>query len=107
MIKFDKVKSLNELNYSDDDNILMKLSREESLGWFTKIIVASSKEDNFVPNHSARIEPHEKDPFSQEAYRNMMRFVREVVRVDVWFDSEPGAIDKMLGRKAHIEFLES
>lgn len=43
MIRFDKVKSLSELNYSDDDNILMKLSREESLGWFSKIIALSSK----------------------------------------------------------------
>jgi triacylglycerol esterase/lipase EstA (alpha/beta hydrolase family) len=65
MIKFDKVRSLNELNYTDDDNVLLKLSKDESLGWFNKIIVASSKEDNFVPNYSARIEPHDKDPLAQ------------------------------------------
>lgn len=28
MIRFDKVKSLNELNHSDDDNVLIKLSRD-------------------------------------------------------------------------------
>lgn len=107
MIKFDKVRSLNELNHNDEENLLLKLSRDESLGWFSKIIVTSSKEDNFVPNYSARIEPHGDEPFALEAYQNISRIAKEIVRLDVWFDSQGSTLDKMLGRKSHIEFLES
>jgi hypothetical protein len=107
MITFDKVKSLSELNHNDEQNTMLKLSRDESLGWFTKVVVTSSKEDNFVPNYSARIEPHNSEPFAMEAYNNIVRIAKEIVRIDVWFDSQGSTFDKMIGRKSHIEFLES
>jgi len=56
--------------------MLLKLSCDESLGWFNKIVVTSSKEDNFVPNYSARIEPNVGDPLAIEAYNNILKIAR-------------------------------
>lgn len=38
---------------------------------------------------------------------NIKKRIKKLERVEVWFDvdEEVGTLDKILGRKAHIEFL--
>lgn len=40
---------------------------------------------------------------------NFKKKIRRLERVDVWFDVGhcTGTLDKMIGRKSHIEFLEN
>ena len=40
---------------------------------------------------------------------NLKQKIRRLERVDVWFDANhlPGTLDKMIGRRSNIEFLEN
>lgn len=33
----------------------MKLSKQEEISWFNKVVIVSCSEDEFVPHYSARI----------------------------------------------------
>ena len=55
----EKVKNMRQLNCQtlDEEDLLMKrLSSCDCLGWFKKVVLVSSKEDNFVPYYSSRID---------------------------------------------------
>lgn len=55
-----KVKNMRQLNWQttlDSDEIIMKkLANCDSLSWFKKVVLVSSKQDNFVPYYSSRID---------------------------------------------------
>ena len=74
--------------------------------WIKKFIVLGSKEDDFVPCYSAKIEETGVEGIDVIG-RNIAERVGETERIEVWFDSDAKILDKLIGRKAHIEFLES
>lgn len=54
----EKIKNMRQLNcqpLDEDDNLMKKLSSCDCLNWFNKIVLVSSKEDNFVPYYSSRL----------------------------------------------------
>lgn len=69
----------------------------------------SSKEDSFVPHYSSRVDPNIEDSWLREMAENILKRAKKVERMEVWFDVEHniGTFDKILGRRAHIEFLEN
>ena len=69
-------------------------------------MVLGCKEDQFVPGYSAKI-LQTGTPSIDALYDNIVERVQNILRIEVWFDSMPKMIDKLIGRKAHIEFLES
>ncbi len=107
----DKVKNIKELNFqsvTEKDSFLMKLSKEEEIGWFNKVVIVSSSEDEFVPHYSARIIGDTKNKEINSMAYNIMSRIRSYDRIEVWFDvDKKSSIDKMIGRKSHIEFIEN
>lgn len=86
----------------------MKLSKEDEISWFTKVVIISSSEDEFVPHYSARIIGSTKNPEINDMAFNIMSRIRSYDRIEVWFDvDKKSSIDKMIGRRSHIEFIEN
>ena len=60
LTNFEKNKNLKQLNCEKDPDTglisLYSLSQCEGLSWFKRFIAVSSREDNFVPYASSRIE---------------------------------------------------
>jgi hypothetical protein len=67
-------------------------------------VAVSSKEDNFVPYESSRLEEDSLGDMTKSICLNLKKKIRRLERVDVWFDVNhlPGTFDKITGRKSHI-----
>lgn len=83
------------------------------MSWFQHIILVSSSQDKYVPRASARFEVDDSKP-NFSAYRKMCKnFLRSLkidnlYRVDVEFDTDSsGTLDRLIGRSAHINFIEN
>jgi len=94
----------------------MKLSSAEGLEWFMNIVLCSSHNDEYVPYESARIELCEKalrDKVRGNALIKMCNNLwnsikhKSVYKLDIDFIIEKKKLDKMIGRAAHIEYLEN
>eukprot|EP01083_Nonionella_stella_P028526 78569_1 len=115
---------LQQLSLTDHENprktFLYKLSKKESLRKFRNVLLVSSPEDRYTPYHSTRIEMHRKTVqdtkwgrIYNEMVRNLLRPLDHVnlTRFDVSFSLKQKSnskinIDSMIGRSAHICFLE-
>jgi hypothetical protein len=88
---------------------LYTLSQSDAICWFKKFVAVSSREDNFVPYESSRIEEGNLRDITRQICLNMKLRIKRLERVEVWFDVEHnvGTLDKITGRRAHIEFLEN
>ena len=110
---FEKKKNLKELNCEpiEDSNMMtmLKLSQCESIKWFKRFVAVSSKEDSFVPYQSSRLEENSLGTMTKSICQNFKKKIKRLERVDVWFDANhcTGPIDKIIGRKSHIQFLEN
>ena len=99
------------------ETTLYKISKLEGLKHFKNIFLFSSKQDNYAPFESARIEIHPdfmsaKDPLKEihcEMVRNILEGVPQEAlhRIRVSFTIEGTSIDSIIGRTAHILFLEN
>ncbi len=71
-------------------------------------MLVSSSEDEFVPHYSARVIAETKNPEINRMAGNIISRIKNFERIEVWFDMEKKtSIDQVIGRKAHIEFIEN
>jgi hypothetical protein len=119
MKTFSTTRSLQQLSLNDDPIIentaLYKISLNEGLEWFKYVVFASSHNDFYSPFESARIELNDKvfkDKVKGKAYIQMSDNIlsritaKSVYKLDVDFKIDKKQLDKMIGRAAHIEFLD-
>ncbi len=110
---------LSQLSLTDSENprktYMYKLSQKQSLSYFKNVLLVSSPEDRYTPYHSTRIEMHRKTVqdtkwgrIYNEMVRNLLRPLDNVnlTRFDVSFVNRKINLDSMIGRSAHICFLE-
>lgn len=96
------------------DTYLAKLCKTRGLEHFQWVALVSSQQDNYSPCKSSRIEmdPAWEKSRSTEVYASMVRSLWEpirperVVRIRAHFDLPEKNIDAMIGRVAHIRFIE-
>lgn len=111
LTNFEKNKNLKQLNCEPNpENRLITmytLSQCDALSWFKKFVAVSSREDNFVPYESSRIEEGNLKDITRQICLNLKERIKRLERVEVWFDVDHnvGTLDKITGRRAHIEFL--
>ncbi|KAL0335685.1 UNVERIFIED_CONTAM: hypothetical protein Sradi_4780400 [Sesamum radiatum] len=126
--KFKGTQCIHQLTFTDDPDLqntfLYKLSKERTLENFRNIILLSSPQDGYVPYHSARMEMctaasadySKKGKVFLEMLNDLMDQIRApssehrvFMRCDVNFDvSMQGRnLNTIIGRAAHIEFLET
>ncbi|XP_019154428.1 PREDICTED: uncharacterized protein LOC109150890 isoform X5 [Ipomoea nil] len=119
---------IHQLTFSDDPDIentfLYKLCKQKTLENFRNIILLSSPQDGYVPYHSARIEMCQASSMDQtrkgilfmdmlnnclEQMYTSSSELRVIMRCDVNFDMslQGRSLDTVIGRAAHIEFLDS
>ncbi|WJX16498.1 hypothetical protein P8452_06514 [Trifolium repens] len=119
---------IHQLTFTDDPDIqntfLYKLCKQKTLDHFRHIILLSSPQDGYVPYHSARIEScqaasHDNSKKSRvflEMLNDCLDQIRAnpserrvFMRCDVNFDATAYGknLNSLIGRAAHIEFLES
>ncbi|KAK7352933.1 hypothetical protein VNO80_18364 [Phaseolus coccineus] len=119
---------IHQLTFTDDPDIqntfLYKLCKQKTLEHFRNIILLSSPQDGYVPYHSARIEScqaasrdtSKKGKLFLEMLNDCMDQIRAnsmqhrvFMRCDVNFDpsTQGKNLDSIIGRAAHIEFLDS
>ncbi|XP_020527412.1 protein FAM135B isoform X2 [Amborella trichopoda] len=118
---------MHQLTFTDDADIqktfFYKLNKQKTLENFKNVILLSSPQDGYVPYHSARIEAcyaatldSKRGPIFMEMLNSCLDQIhapsterRTFVRCDVNFDtsSQGRNLNTMIGRAAHIEFLET
>ncbi|CAK82493.1 unnamed protein product (macronuclear) [Paramecium tetraurelia] len=114
--KWNKCKTLQELSQKDNKNIgstyLYQLSTFEGLEWFNNVVILSSHQDYYVPIQSALIQSIEEtnDPknlFYNQMVSNIQSKCRRIDRFDIDFLITKKKLDKLIGRAAHIEFIDN
>ena len=81
LTNFDKGKNLRQLVCKPNENesiTLWNLSECESLSWFNRFVVVSSKEDDFVPYRSSRLDVEGRDNLASEIGKNIMRRLKKL-----------------------------
>ena len=95
---------------SPNDCFITKLCHMEGLDWFRRVLLVGSSQDQYAPLFSSTVDPgNDDDHVVNIARRLLAPLLRtKLVRVDVKFDmSEVTNLDNVIGRAAHIKFLES
>lgn len=97
--------------------MLYRLSQQKGMDWFKHIILISSYQDQYAPFDSARIQicgDAAKDQKKGNTYIQMVNNIlgkcnnlEVLYRLDVNFNIEETSLDSMIGRTAHILFLEN
>lgn len=126
--KLKNTQCIHQLTFTDDPDLqntfFYKLCKQKTLDNFRNIILISSPQDGYVPYHSARIElcPASSSDYSKKGkvFSEMLNDCwdqirapscehRLFMRCDVNFDTSNQArnLNTIIGRAAHIEFLES
>uniref|UniRef100_A0A7S2KRC9 DUF676 domain-containing protein n=1 Tax=Zooxanthella nutricula TaxID=1333877 RepID=A0A7S2KRC9_9DINO len=110
---------LQQVSMGDHDDpretFLYKLSKTKGLEFFRNVVLASCHEDQYGPIQSARAEicPEWRGQPDKEVYREMVEHIwapvqpERVRRLDVNFVIAEKNLDALIGRTAHIQFLES
>ncbi|KAJ1399150.1 hypothetical protein SESBI_30525 [Sesbania bispinosa] len=118
---------IHQLTFTDDPDLentfIYNLSKEKTLANFRNVLLLSSPQDGYVPYHSARIElcPAASSDFSKrgkiflEMLNNCLDQIqtgsdhRVIMRCDINFNTTSYGrnLNTLIGRTAHIEFLES
>ncbi|GLI64796.1 hypothetical protein VaNZ11_008202 [Volvox africanus] len=118
-----KGKCLHQLTFSDatqlTDCYLYRLAHECPLSVFKLVVVVSSPQDRYVPYHSSAITTclqAERDSRRGRCYNEMLRALTAGVgggthlfrlAVDFSLRAKSFSFSKLVGRTAHIEFIES
>jgi hypothetical protein len=120
--KMEKVLSIEQLSMVDSINrrnsFLYELSNNRAFSFFKRVVLVSSAQDGYIPLESARVEfsaeavaerDKEKGRLYCEMVENMLReegrYSLHRVEVSAVI-SEGGAIDKLIGRTAHIKLIQ-
>ncbi|KAK7319366.1 hypothetical protein RJT34_04086 [Clitoria ternatea] len=118
---------IHQLTFTDDQDLentfIYNLSKERTLANFRNVLLLSSPQDGYVPYHSARIEPcpaasldfSKRGKIFLEMLNNCLDQIqthsdhRVVMRCDINFNTSSYGrnLNTLIGRTAHIEFLES
>ncbi|KAI3974663.1 hypothetical protein MKX01_029653 [Papaver californicum] len=119
---------IHQLTFTDDPDLektfFYKLCKAKTLEHFKNIILLSSPQDGYVPYHSARIEVcpaslwdySKKGKIFMDMLNNCLDQIRApsseqrmFMRCDVNYDTsgQTRNLNTMIGRAAHIEFLET
>ena len=111
---------LNQLGMTDntkkENTALYQLSQQKGFEWFKHIILVSSYQDQYSPYDSARIQivsdamkDVKKGNIWIQMVNNLMSKCNQDVlyRLDVHFNIEESNLDSMIGRTAHILFLDN
>merc|ERR1712224_1063590 len=97
------------------DSFLSGLAKTRGLEYFNHVVFFSSYQDQYAPFESARIEvsgPVEKDAqhgqFCSKLAKEILKPVspEKIMRLDVNFHIPETNFDSMIGRAAHIQFIE-
>eukprot|EP00955_Chlamydomonas_euryale_P040385 351674-Chlamydomonas_euryale.AAC.1 len=128
-----KGRCLHQLCLSDAplhrNTYLYRLAQQPQLARFRVIVLVASRQDGYVPLHSARMSacgsaaPPAGGGPAGEAYRGMLSSLLrglggpggvQLLRIDVDFEAPDdggfslgGLLNDAIGRRAHIQFLES
>lgn len=103
-------------NKNLEKTVIYELSEMQGLTWFKQIIFVSSYQDQYAPFDSARIQICQdaaKDVNKGNTYIKMANNllsklpVDVLYRLDVNFNISETNIDSLIGRTAHILFLEN
>ncbi|CAI2383209.1 unnamed protein product [Moneuplotes crassus] len=117
--KMKKSTSLKEITIKDQKDFknctLYKMSKMEGLEWFDTVALIGSPQDGFSPVESSLIQPSERmEKITTSSNLLLMsdNIIKKLVdcrvhRISVNFQIPPGSIDTMLGRKAHIQFIDN
>ncbi len=117
MEKFVENGSVKQMTMRDaedtEDSFLYKLSEKPGLEWFKQIYLFSSVQDKYIQFDSARMQIFKDtnvgsfDYYYNEMVSNIFKNVTcPVTWIDVNFVMpDAGAIDKMIGWKAHMQFV--
>ena len=118
--KWKKSTSITQLRMADarstEESCLFKMSKLEGLKWFKYMMLVSSFQDQYAPFDSARLQicrEAAKDVKQGNHYIQMVNSLlgntptQVLYRLDVNFNIEETNIDSMIGRTAHILFLEN
>ncbi|XP_044479099.1 protein FAM135B-like isoform X2 [Mangifera indica] len=119
---------IHQLTFSDDPDLqntfFYNLCKHRTLEFFKNILLLSSPQDGYVPYHSARIEMAQASLWDNSKKRAIFLEMlndcleqmyapssehRVFMRFDINFDtsSQGRNLNTLIGRAAHIEFLES
>eukprot|EP00004_Rigifila_ramosa_P017220 TRINITY_DN4168_c0_g1_i1.p1 TRINITY_DN4168_c0_g1~~TRINITY_DN4168_c0_g1_i1.p1 ORF type:complete len:984 (+),score=156.79 TRINITY_DN4168_c0_g1_i1:872-3823(+) len=112
--------ALHELTFSDSEEVqetlLYMLTQHRSFELFRHVILVSSEQDGYIPSHSARVQLCKEalDDKSSARFVEMTRNILRplwrcavVERVDVYFPLDKPDLERVLGRAAHLMFLEN
>lgn len=112
--------SLNQVTMKDNSDprkcALYTLSQYEGMADFRHVLFLGSFQDTYAPFESARVQLGPDtlaDPVLGPVYSEMVQSILQTIdlqclrRVDVHFDLEADSVDSVIGRAAHIQFLES
>mmetsp|Transcript_26450 Transcript_26450/g.47462 ORF Transcript_26450/g.47462 Transcript_26450/m.47462 type:complete len:719 (+) Transcript_26450:1037-3193(+) len=118
--KWRKSTCLKQLSLTDCQNpsqsFLFELSQYSGMEWFRHVVLLSSAQDSYAPFDSARLEVSSstaQDPTLGGLYLQMSGNIvsrikaDQLHRLDVNFKISERNVDTMIGRKAHIMFLEN
>ncbi|KAK1275798.1 hypothetical protein QJS04_geneDACA001784 [Acorus gramineus] len=126
--KLKNAQCIHQLTLTDDPDLyntfFYKLCKQKTLEYFKNIILLSSPQDGYVPYHSARIDLCQASSYDYsmkgqvftEMLNNCLDQIRApsserrtFMRCDVNFDTSSQAknLNTIIGRAAHIEFLET
>lgn len=117
--KWSKSECLSQLSLTDTaepaNSFLHQLSQKKGLEYFAHIFLLASTQDKYAPFHSARIELHRdalddkrKGPVYHSMVANLLMPLRTHIlkRFDVSFVPKKTNLDSLIGRTAHIYFLD-
>jgi len=97
------------------ESFLSRLAQAPGLEHFQNVVLVSSFQDQYAPFESARMEMSrcvETDTAFGDVYRDMVKNLVEkikperLLRVDIDFFMPETNLDTMIGRAAHIQFIE-
>lgn len=98
------------------NSLIYKLSSYPGIGWFRHVTLLSSYQDHYAPRNSARIEVPEKASRDSQKGNSMIMMASQILsqvtankltRIDVDFPLPNKTIDSMIGRAAHIQFIDN
>jgi pimeloyl-ACP methyl ester carboxylesterase len=117
--KLREARCLEQLSMTDCENVqecfLYRLAKRPGLEYFKHVMLCSSQQDQYVPFESARIEMSaaaDGDSKRGRAYAEMVENLigplqfSMVSRVDANFHLPETSLDTVIGRAAHIEFIQ-
>jgi hypothetical protein len=111
---FKKSQVLEQLTLRDanraEDCELYRLASMAQLRWFKRVLLVGSNQDRYAPIYSSILSRDNSDSIQMQLQAKVLESLSRTMyhTIDVSFDiQESPTLDTVLGRAAHIKFLES